>query len=52
MRVPRFEQRPGWLRFFAGVIIGVLIGWGFFLHQNGQAYESLILKLTKQEDHS
>ncbi|MCM3759659.1 hypothetical protein M3212_02530 [Alkalihalobacillus oceani] len=49
MRVPPFIERPSWQRFFAGVIIGILIGWAFFIYQYGQVYEGLMLRISKQE---
>lgn len=49
MRIPPFFERPGWQRFFAGVIIGMLIGWFFFIYQYGQVYEGLTLRISKQE---
>lgn len=49
MRVPPLLERSGWQRFIAGIIIGVLIGWFFFIYQYGQVYESLKLRITEQE---
>jgi hypothetical protein len=49
MRIPPYYKRPGWQRFFAGIIIGVLIGWVFFLYQYGLIYEGLMVKLSEQE---
>ncbi|WP_100373748.1 sporulation membrane protein YtrI [Bacillus sp. FJAT-45037] len=49
MRIPPYYQRPSWQRFFAGIIIGVILGWGFFLYQYGVIYEGLMLKLSEQE---
>src|SRR5690625_3771814 len=49
MRIPPLFERPSWQRFFAGVIIGILIGWLFFVFQYGQGYEDLMIRLSKQE---
>ncbi|ERN52529.1 MULTISPECIES: sporulation membrane protein YtrI [Alkalihalophilus] len=49
MRIPPYYKRPGWQRFFAGIVIGVLIGWVFFLYQYGLIYEELMVKLSEQE---
>lgn len=49
MRIPPHYKRPGWQRFFAGVFIGMLIGWTFFIHQFGHIHDDLIIKLRKQE---
>lgn len=49
MRIPPYYERLGWQRFFAGVIIGMLIGWFFFIYQYGQVYEGLMLRISKQE---
>lgn len=49
MRVPPYHQRPGWQRFFAGVIIGALISWFVFLFQFGVLQEDQIRKITQQK---
>ncbi len=49
VRIPPFYERTSWRRFFAGVIIGVLIGWFFFIYQYGQVYEGLMMRISKQE---
>ncbi|BAB06890.1 hypothetical protein P4637_05245 [Halalkalibacterium halodurans] len=49
MRVPPYYRRPGWQRFFAGLIIGILIGWVFFLLQYGPIHDELILERSKQQ---
>ncbi|RSL32955.1 hypothetical protein D7Z54_13100 [Salibacterium salarium] len=48
MRIPPYYRRPGWQRFFAGIIIGVLGGWAFFLFQFGAVHEELVVELNKQ----
>ncbi|KMK74549.1 sporulation membrane protein YtrI [Alkalihalobacillus pseudalcaliphilus] len=50
MRVPPYYLRPGWQRFFAGITIGVLIGWAFFLNHYGKVYDHMIVKIKTQED--
>ena len=49
MRIPSHYKRPGWQRFFAGIFIGILIGWTFFIYQFGHIHDDLIIKLRKQE---
>ncbi|TSB48603.1 hypothetical protein FN960_00360 [Alkalicoccobacillus porphyridii] len=49
MRMPSNITRPGWLRFFAGIIIGSILGWTFFLFQYGQIYENLIVTRIQQD---
>ncbi|MGO4888698.1 sporulation membrane protein YtrI [Anaerobacillus sp. MEB173] len=49
MRVPPYYQRPGWQRFFAGVVIGMLIGWLFFLYNFGTVHEKLINQIKMQQ---
>ncbi|MEI2400973.1 sporulation protein, partial [Paenibacillus phytohabitans] len=50
MRVPPYYQKPGWQRFFAGVVIGALISWIVFLFQFGVLQDNQIKKITQQED--
>src|SRR5690606_15537794 len=49
MRVPTYYQKPGWQRFFAGVVIGALISWFIFLYQFGVLQEKQIQNITEQE---
>ncbi|WP_332689815.1 sporulation membrane protein YtrI [Halalkalibacter lacteus] len=49
MRVPPIYERPTVKRFFAGMILGVLIGWVFFVYQYGQVYEGLVFRISEQE---
>ncbi|GAE28104.1 hypothetical protein JCM9140_4298 [Halalkalibacter wakoensis JCM 9140] len=49
MRVPPFYERPTVKRFFAGIIIGVIIGWVFFIYQYGQVYEGLVFRISEQK---
>ncbi|SDH32801.1 hypothetical protein SAMN05192534_10453 [Alteribacillus persepolensis] len=48
MRIPPYYRRPGWQRFFAGVAIGSLGGWAFFLFQFGALHEELVIEINKQ----
>lgn len=49
MRVPPYHQKPGWQRFFAGVVIGALISWFVFLFQFGVLQDKQIQKISEQE---
>ncbi len=49
MRIPPFYKQAGWQRFFAGVIIGMLIGWFFFIYEFGEVQEKLVTKIRMQE---
>jgi predicted nuclease with TOPRIM domain len=49
MRVPPFFEKRTVQRFFAGIILGILIGWFFFIYQYGQVYEGLMFRLSEQE---
>lgn len=48
MRLPPYYRRPGWQRFFAGMLIGAIGGWCFFLFQFGTIHERLVIDLNKQ----
>ncbi|OIJ11013.1 hypothetical protein BKP35_12735 [Anaerobacillus arseniciselenatis] len=49
MRIPPYYKKPGWQRFFSGMIIGMLIGWFFFIYQFGIVQEKLVNEIKKQE---
>lgn len=49
MRIPPYYKQAGWQRFFAGIIIGILIGWFFFLYEFGAVQEKLVTQIKKQE---
>ncbi|OLO40262.1 hypothetical protein BTR23_07155 [Alkalihalophilus pseudofirmus] len=49
MRVPPYYKRPGWQRFFAGIIIGMIIGWVFFVYEFGTINETLVSEIKKQQ---
>lgn len=39
-----------WQRFFSGVVVGIVIGWLFFISLYGIAQENQINKITKLQD--
>jgi hypothetical protein len=49
MRIPPLYLRKGYQRFFAGIAIGCIIGWAFFLLQYGLAHERLISRINHQK---
>ncbi len=49
MRVAPYYQKPGWQRFFAGIVVGALISWFVFLYQFGVLQEKQIQLITEQE---
>ncbi|WEG13896.1 hypothetical protein PU629_05890 [Pullulanibacillus sp. KACC 23026] len=49
MRVPPYYRDPSWQRFFAGIIIGAIIGFGFFIYINGEAQERQLLLINQQK---
>ncbi|GAF14962.1 hypothetical protein JCM19045_4301 [Bacillus sp. JCM 19045] len=49
MYIPNYKKHRGWLRFFAGILIGALIGWGFFLAEYGQKHDHFHGELGKKE---
>ncbi len=50
MRVAPYHQKPGWQRFFAGIVIGALISWFVFLFQFGVLQDKQIQKISEQEN--
>lgn len=48
MRVPPYHQVRGWRRFFAGAVIGGMIGWLVFLYMFGVMQEKQIQKIMDQ----
>ncbi|WP_077619060.1 sporulation membrane protein YtrI [Bacillus sinesaloumensis] len=48
MRVPPYHEKPGWQRFFAGVVVGALISWFVFLFQFGVLQDKQIQKISEQ----
>lgn len=49
MRIPPYYRHPSWQRFFAGVVIGALISWGFFLYTYGYLEEKHVEIIMKQK---
>ncbi|WP_209122084.1 sporulation membrane protein YtrI [Alkalihalobacillus sp. BA299] len=49
MRVPPYYKRPGWQRFFAGIMMGIIIGWVFFVYEFGTINERLVSEIKKQQ---
>ncbi len=50
MYIPNYKKHRGWLRFFAGILIGALIGWGFFLAEYGQKHDHFHGELGKKRN--
>ncbi|WP_224752392.1 sporulation membrane protein YtrI [Metabacillus arenae] len=50
MRIPPYYRRPGWQRFFAGVVIGSVISWCFFLFTYVTLQEKQISQIQEQKD--
>ena len=50
MRIPPYYRNPLWQRFFAGMIIGAIIGWGLFLYMFGDLQEKQIQLIETQQD--
>jgi hypothetical protein len=50
MRIPPLYLRKGYQRFFAGIAIGCIIGWAFFLLQFGLTHARLISMIKEQKD--
>ncbi|QHA92863.1 sporulation membrane protein YtrI [Bacillus sp. N1-1] len=49
MRVPPLYSRKGWQRFLAGLCVGVIFGWLFFLMLFGIMYEKQITTIKEQK---
>ncbi len=49
MRIPPYYQKAGWQRFLAGLIIGMIIGWFFFIYEFGTIQEKLVTQIKIQE---
>ncbi|WP_347549314.1 sporulation membrane protein YtrI [Pseudalkalibacillus hwajinpoensis] len=49
MRVPPIYSRKGWQRFLAGLSVGVVFGWLFFLMLFGIMYEKQITTMKEQK---
>ncbi|MCY7782103.1 MULTISPECIES: sporulation membrane protein YtrI [unclassified Bacillus (in: firmicutes)] len=51
MRVPQHYKKPGWQRFFAGMMCGAVISWFFFLFTYGTFQEEQVSLIEKQKEH-
>ncbi|MFD2618054.1 sporulation membrane protein YtrI [Terrilactibacillus laevilacticus] len=49
MRLPPYYRMPSWQRFLAGIIVGTMIGFSFFILLFGMAQERQIQKIYEQE---
>ena len=49
MRVPQIYSRKGWQRFLAGLSVGIIFGWLFFLMLFGIMYEKQITTIKEQK---
>ncbi len=50
MRIPPYYKKPSWQRFFAGVAVGALISWGFFLYSFGYYQEKQVKIISTQQE--
>ncbi|MFC7373390.1 sporulation membrane protein YtrI [Fictibacillus iocasae] len=50
MRIPPYFHRKGYQRFFAGLVIGTILGWVFFLVQFGLSQEKYIEIILSQKE--
>ncbi|MDN4527508.1 sporulation membrane protein YtrI [Fictibacillus fluitans] len=51
MRIPPFFNRKGYQRFFAGMMLGIILGWVFFLMQYGMTVEHYVSTIKNQASH-
>ncbi|SDM89609.1 hypothetical protein SAMN04488137_2468 [Fictibacillus solisalsi] len=51
MRIPPFFNRKGYQRFFAGLMLGIILGWVFFLMQYGLTVEHYVSTIKNQASH-
>lgn len=49
MRIPPYYHDPGWQRFFAGVVLGAIIGFAVFVFLNGVAQERQLQIIAQQK---
>lgn len=50
MRIPQNYHSPSWQRFLAGLFLGMIIGWLFFVMISGIAQERQLSKIQEQKD--
>lgn len=49
MRIPPYYRSPTWQRFFAGVAVGALVSWLFFLYSFGYYQEKQVEIIATQK---
>lgn len=49
MRIPQYSHDPGWQRFIAGLVLGIVIGWVLFFILSGIAQERQINLINQQK---
>ncbi|ATH92765.1 sporulation protein [Bacillus glycinifermentans] len=50
MRVPPYHKKPGWQRFFAGIMCGAVISWCVFLFTYGTFQEKQVIMIREQKE--
>ncbi|WP_353408100.1 sporulation membrane protein YtrI [Bacillus velezensis] len=52
MRIPEYYKKPGWQRFFAGMMCGAIVSWLLFLFTYGTFQEEQVTLIEKQREHA
>ncbi|UBM15106.1 sporulation membrane protein YtrI [Bacillus velezensis] len=52
MRIPEYYKKPGWQRFFSGMMCGAIVSWLFFLFTYGTFQEEQVTLIEKQREHA
>ncbi|AAU24579.1 sporulation membrane protein YtrI [Bacillus sp. GM2] len=50
MRIPPYYKKPGWQRFFAGMMCGAIISWFVFLFTYGTFQEKQVVLIREQKE--
>ncbi|WP_349408131.1 sporulation membrane protein YtrI [Pseudalkalibacillus sp. SCS-8] len=50
MRIPPLHRRKGYQRFFAGIILGFIIGWFFFLLSYGSLQDFYMTEILRRDE--
>ncbi len=50
MRIPPYYKKPGWQRFFAGMMCGAIISWVVFLFTYGTFQEKQVVLIREQKE--
>ncbi|KAA6448622.1 sporulation membrane protein YtrI [Bacillus swezeyi] len=50
MRIPPYYKKPGWQRFFAGMMCGAIISWFVFLFTYGTFQEEQVVMIREQKE--